>query len=278
MPRPDSPQMNSGLYARAGASATATAEACAKRFEAPITKVSKVYFGLRLAPEGVGAAVGRSAKYDGQLAEPLRVAVSCPAPPTPCEVNAGFGCWPTNESPPNWLTPNPATSTEGAAAVDVEVATCVVCSTGASVVGGGVAIRTPRSTGCPRWRDRALRMVSRSVRSICSWTSGVGTVRRANPSARVNGWTSDSHAFCCRVRGSWSPPAESLLSSATTCCQTSPNESRSEVTVRPSHPEKITTDQIPGTHDAGTGTDLSTHLSTDVYNLGKRGDAVHASW
>src|SRR5919202_3626693 len=39
--------MKSGLYAWAGASATASAEACAKRFDEPITNESKVYFELR---------------------------------------------------------------------------------------------------------------------------------------------------------------------------------------------------------------------------------------
>jgi hypothetical protein len=34
--------MKSGLYAFAGASATANAAACAKRFEEPMTKVSKL--------------------------------------------------------------------------------------------------------------------------------------------------------------------------------------------------------------------------------------------
>src|SRR5262245_61458263 len=38
--------MNSGLYACAGASATASAAACANRFEEPITKRSNVYFGF----------------------------------------------------------------------------------------------------------------------------------------------------------------------------------------------------------------------------------------
>ena len=41
--------MNSGLYALAGASATATAAACANRLLAPMTKVSKVYFGFSRA-------------------------------------------------------------------------------------------------------------------------------------------------------------------------------------------------------------------------------------
>ena len=41
--------MNSGLYALAGASATATAAACANRLPEPMTNVSKVYFGLSRA-------------------------------------------------------------------------------------------------------------------------------------------------------------------------------------------------------------------------------------
>ncbi|GGK61078.1 hypothetical protein Ppa06_24970 [Planomonospora parontospora subsp. parontospora] len=41
--------MNSGLYALAGASATATAAAYAKRLLEPMTKVSKVYFGFSRA-------------------------------------------------------------------------------------------------------------------------------------------------------------------------------------------------------------------------------------
>ena len=38
--------MKSGLYALAGASATATAAAWAKRFDPPMTKLSKLYFGF----------------------------------------------------------------------------------------------------------------------------------------------------------------------------------------------------------------------------------------
>src|ERR1700675_1817134 len=44
--------MKSGLYACAGASATASAAACAKRFEEPITNESKVYFALSPMPSG----------------------------------------------------------------------------------------------------------------------------------------------------------------------------------------------------------------------------------
>ena len=39
--------MKSGLYACAGASATASAAACAKRLDEPMTKESKVYFVLK---------------------------------------------------------------------------------------------------------------------------------------------------------------------------------------------------------------------------------------
>src|SRR4029450_7345895 len=42
--------MKSGLYACAGASATASAAACAKRLDEPITNESNVYFGFMLVP------------------------------------------------------------------------------------------------------------------------------------------------------------------------------------------------------------------------------------
>src|SRR5512133_2754445 len=63
--------MNRGLYACAGASATARAAACANRFDDPITNRSKVYFGFipestdplptclgRLSAAGIGASIG----------------------------------------------------------------------------------------------------------------------------------------------------------------------------------------------------------------------------
>src|SRR5262247_2713915 len=49
--------MKSGLYALAGDSATATAAACANRFDEPMTNVSKVYFGLRRLPVSVVSPV-----------------------------------------------------------------------------------------------------------------------------------------------------------------------------------------------------------------------------
>src|SRR3979409_2322273 len=46
--------MNSGLYAFAGSSATATAAACANRLDEPMTNVSNMYFGLSRLPSGGG--------------------------------------------------------------------------------------------------------------------------------------------------------------------------------------------------------------------------------
>src|SRR5689334_1016239 len=54
--------MNNGLYALAGDSATATAAACAKRFDDPMTKVSNMYFGFSRLPSGVAAGVRRSSR------------------------------------------------------------------------------------------------------------------------------------------------------------------------------------------------------------------------
>ena len=53
--------MNSGLYALAGDSATATAAAWANRLDEPMTNVSKVYFGLSRLPPSPGGR-GRSAR------------------------------------------------------------------------------------------------------------------------------------------------------------------------------------------------------------------------
>src|SRR4051794_27479242 len=62
--------MSSGLYALPGASAAATAAACANRFEEPITKVSKTYLGLSrvsstLPPDGPPACEGGPASSKG---------------------------------------------------------------------------------------------------------------------------------------------------------------------------------------------------------------------
>ena len=50
LPSPVPPWMNSGLYARPGASTTASAAACAKVFDGPTTKFSKVCRGLSGMP------------------------------------------------------------------------------------------------------------------------------------------------------------------------------------------------------------------------------------
>src|SRR4029453_7881824 len=50
--------MNSGLYACAGASATASAAACAKRFDDPITNESKVYLSFSPSTRGATGVSG----------------------------------------------------------------------------------------------------------------------------------------------------------------------------------------------------------------------------
>src|SRR5256885_14069633 len=54
--------MNSGLYALAGDSATATLAACANRLDEPMTNVSKVYFGLSRLPSAGPPPARRSSR------------------------------------------------------------------------------------------------------------------------------------------------------------------------------------------------------------------------
>lgn len=64
----------------AGASATATAAACAKRFEAPMTKVSKRYFGFSRAVGSPGPVAGAGCAASG-LGAPLGAGSMLPGPP-----------------------------------------------------------------------------------------------------------------------------------------------------------------------------------------------------
>ena len=56
MPSPVPPWIRSGLYAWPGASATASAAACEKRLDEPMTNDSNVYFGRKLVPRSVAGA------------------------------------------------------------------------------------------------------------------------------------------------------------------------------------------------------------------------------
>src|SRR3954467_13422054 len=58
--------MKSGLYACAGASATASAAAWAKRFDEPITKESNVYLGLIPPGSAAGSGGGRAGGAGGR--------------------------------------------------------------------------------------------------------------------------------------------------------------------------------------------------------------------
>src|SRR6266542_2264721 len=71
--------MKRGLYACAGASATASAAACAKRFDEPITNESKVYFGL--SPTPGDSRRGASAGAAGSPATSLTASWTCRSRP-----------------------------------------------------------------------------------------------------------------------------------------------------------------------------------------------------
>ena len=58
--------MNSGLYALAGDSATATAAAWANRLDEPMTNVSNMYFGLSRLPPVSAPGSRRSSRPPGR--------------------------------------------------------------------------------------------------------------------------------------------------------------------------------------------------------------------
>jgi hypothetical protein len=62
--------MVSGLYDLPGFSATATAAACANRLEAPMTKVSKVYFGFSRASISLRGRTGSATSDSGRSTVP----------------------------------------------------------------------------------------------------------------------------------------------------------------------------------------------------------------
>src|SRR5680860_618795 len=79
--------MKSGLYAVPGDSAAARAAACAKRFDGPITKLSKVYLSLSPDIEGWIREIGEGAAGGG---EPLP-RCSCLCRPAGCPPLSGEG-------------------------------------------------------------------------------------------------------------------------------------------------------------------------------------------
>src|SRR5689334_21960399 len=85
--------MSSGLYARPGASAAATAAACAKRFDEPITKLSKTYFGFSRVSSTLptGRAVGASGDESTDRFVDLSPKVSVDASPWPSIAPAPSG-------------------------------------------------------------------------------------------------------------------------------------------------------------------------------------------
>ncbi len=200
--------MKSGLYARAGASATATAAACANLFEAPMTNVSKLYFSFSRVCEGDGLA----GRVYGRF--PLGVA---PA--------AVFAVLKVGQISVTAASASPASSTSSESADSVAVSAFVATTaTGASVItgpgvsplgmpgtgwtactgmgvvggltGSGESTFTARETVRPSLRDNAAVIGSRSARSIASFAKSLGAASRAVPSRRPIGRVTLIHARC----------------------------------------------------------------------------------
>src|ERR1700712_3348717 len=93
--------MNSGLYAFAGASATATAAAWVNRLLEPMTNVSKVYLGLSRASRGSTGRVDPEPLRPGLDRRPFR---SEPAKPLARESRSFIGAA-AQAVPPNGRGP-----------------------------------------------------------------------------------------------------------------------------------------------------------------------------
>src|SRR6185437_3485932 len=193
LPSPDSPQTNSGLYALAGASDTATAAACANRFDAPMTKVSNVYFSLSLVceldarPDAAGAAAaGPTAPVApvavGQTWFTVASAVSSPGRPGPL---IGPAAGPVTGAPPRAMS----SGTAGDGSVN--------CDGNCGGTGSGWSTLTASETCRPEGRDRASLIGSRSARSMASLAKSLGAASSAVPSSRPIGRVTRIQARCC---------------------------------------------------------------------------------
>src|SRR5580704_15466034 len=202
--------MNRGLYALAGASATATAAACANRLLDPMTNVSNVYLGLSRAWVGRGVPITGSGPVIGPvLSEPvlmgpvccLRSAsgsngpppsgpvVSVPLPARPglasgspaCRGTAGRGSsWPSSTGPGAGMPP-PGAGAGNAVAAEIAVGSTVTASW---------MLR-------PSSRDSACVISARSRVSSCSLTNSLGVAISAVFSTSPSGRVSLSHARWC---------------------------------------------------------------------------------
>src|SRR2546428_6956722 len=98
--------MNSGLYAFAGASATATAAAWANRLLDPMTNVSNVYFGLSRAgsarPDGRCAATTAGAQLSAGAVSSVTDSIGSRAPSRTTDTG-GSTVTATRTSRPSWI-------------------------------------------------------------------------------------------------------------------------------------------------------------------------------
>ena len=175
------------MYALAGASATATAAACAKRLLEPMTKVSKVYFGFNRA--GSARPDGRSPGIGGGHCMPGTVSS------TP-------GSGPSGASPGSPLTRVPSAAGAG--------------------TGAGSTVTATRISR-PSNADRARVTTGRSRVSSTSLVKSFGAASNAVSSSSPSGRVVRSQARCCGVTAlSASPsmacvqrPSRSTVSSGT---------------------------------------------------------------
>src|SRR6476469_2289727 len=243
--------MNSGLYARAGASATATAAACANRLDAPITNVSNVYFSLRRVLEvcgwagavngcpGSGGSGGRGCCWcwgPGQISWPVASASpssstsslsesAAPLSPLPSGFSgllmssalSGASTSVCSTSDPTPGRGVPGRGWPGAIGTLIGGGGGGDCTTtgggGANGLASTASTFTARETTRPSRRDSASVIGSRSARSIASFAKSLGAASNAVPSSRPLGRVTRIHARCCGE----SVPADN---SRTTCSHT----------------------------------------------------------
>ena len=223
--------MNSGLYARAGASATATAAAWLNRFEAPITKVSNRYFSLsRLCAArrpGRGGAELRTARRPARPAGlPMCGSSAARAAANPSRVRPAGSTGATRGTVgrPGAGTDSPLEPAESAATA-LSIGSGAAPSgrrwcppfTGAGTGGSGTSVppddaststTTARFTAKPRWRPSASLIGRRRIRSIASLANSLGAASSAVSSMRPSGRVRRRNARCWAESAGAPDPAE----------------------------------------------------------------------
>ena len=210
--------MNSGLYARAGASATATAAAWLNRFDAPITKVSKMYFSFsRDCDRGPATSppdceVGAGEVYDAQSGPAPRASSAVAGAPDPgCSAAGGPGS--AGASAAANIPPSAGKPPAGVAGRAVPLVVPLPRAPGGSGTSvppsaASTSTTTARFTVNPRCRPRASLIGRRRIRSIASFANSLGAASRAVPSMRPRGRVRRRNARCWADRAETPEPGD----------------------------------------------------------------------